>query len=77
MTSVLAVCKESLDVYIDGRRYRVTYYSNGDVSDVFVCDVRTRERGQPKGAWALDGMRRLRKASPKAQAVLKAVASRA
>lgn len=59
-----------VDVHLDGRRYRVTYYSNGDVSDVFVCDVRMRERGQPRGAWMLDGMRRLRKTGPTARAVL-------
>jgi len=68
------VIPQPIDVLIDGRRYRVTYYSNGDLSDVFVCDVRTRERGQPRGAWALDGMRRLPKSGPKARAVLAAVA---
>lgn len=63
------------DVQIDGRRYRVTYYSNGEVSDVLVCDVRTRERGQPRGAWALDGVRRLPKTGQRAKAVLAAVAN--
>ncbi len=58
------------DVQLNGRRYRVTYYSDGQVSDVLICDVRTRERGQPRGAWALDGVRRLRKSGPTAQAVL-------
>ena len=58
------------EVTISGRRYRVMYYSDGSVSDVFVCDVRTRERGQPLGAWALDGMRRLPKSGAKAKAVL-------
>lgn len=52
----------------------MTYYSNGQVSEVLVCDVRTRERGQQRGAWALDGMRRLRKSGPTARAVLALVA---
>lgn len=64
-----------VDVELDGRRYRITYYTNGEVSDVYVCDVRTRERGQPRGAWKLDGMRHLPKTGPKALAVLAASAA--
>jgi hypothetical protein len=61
------------DVVLRGRTYRVHYYSNGEVSDVCICGIRTRERGQPKGAWNLDGERRLNKKGLTAQEVLSTI----
>lgn len=61
-------------VEFNGREYRVLYYSDGDVEDVYVCNVRTRTRGQPKGSWELDGRRRIPMHGPTAKAVLAALA---
>lgn len=59
-----------VDVALNGRRYRIRYYSNGDVSGVYTCGVRTRERGQPKGAWNLEGERAVPKDGPTYRAAL-------
>lgn len=61
-----------VEVTLSGRKYRVYYGADGNAREVRVCDVRMRERGQPKGAWVLDGEKRVPKNGPTWRAAIAA-----
>jgi len=65
------------EVTLHDRTYRVYYNADGIPWEVRVCGVRMRERGQPKGAWVLDGERRIPKNGPTWRAAIAAAQSAA